>query len=441
MAPTITISSGTFRISGGAATIAAAPPPVLFLKTLSGGSNDQGTGISEDSSGNFLLAGTTTSQGEGSTDLLAVKYDIAGDIVWQRAIGTASGDSGTAIQGGPSDDVYVAGTNFLAAPNFNSGFVCKFNSSGTIQWQRTLANGVAAIMQFFGCDVDSSGNLYAAGRETNPSPSAGMIIKYNSSGTIQWQRQLQGSLGAGQINDVAVDSTGSNIYVVGYDIPSTQNAHVAKYDSSGTLIWQRSLGGAGSDEFTGCAVDSSDNVYCVGETSSEGEGADDVLIAKYDSSGTFQWQRILGGATNNFRSSIAVDSSSNVYVSFESVAPTVLSMAKYNSSGTIQWQRTLAGATSDTPGRRGAIVHDGDGGFAVSATTSPTEVLIFKAPDDGSGTGTFGSYTYAAGAFVGATSTLTDAAGTLVGGTPTLTDAAGSAVVTNTTLTETSIAP
>ena len=116
-------------------------------------------------------------------------------------------------------------------------------------------------------------------------------------------------------------------------------------------------------------------------------------------------------------------------------------MAKYNSSGTIQWQRTLAGATSDTPGRRGAIVHDGVDKFAVSATTSPTEILIFKAPDDGSETGTFGSYTYAAGAFVAATSTLTDAAGTLVGGTPTLTDAAGSAVVTNTTLTPTSVAP
>ena len=433
------IVSGIMRV-GGILEVAGAFAPAVFLKTLAGSSNDQGTGISKDSSGNFLLAGTTTSQGEGSTDLLAVKYDIAGAVVWQRAIGTASGDSGTASQAGPSDDAYFVGANFIGAPSFTSAFACKFDSSGTIQWQRTLANGVAALTQFFTCDVDSSGNLYAVGRDINPSPSVGIIVKYNSSGTIQWQRQLQGSFGGGLINGVAVDSTGSNIYVVGYDIPSTQNAHVAKYDSSGTLAWQRSLGGAGSDEFTSCVVDSSDNVYCVGETSSEGEGADDVLIAKYDSTGTFQWQRILGGTTNNFRSSITIDSSSNVYISFETTgAPILIGMAKYNSSGTIQWQRTLSAAVSDNPGRWGAIVHNDAGGFAISATTSPTEVLIFKAPDDGSETGSFGSYTYAAGAFVAATSTLTDAAGTLVGGTPTLTDAAGSAVVTNTTLIETSV--
>ena len=43
------------------------------------------------------------------------------------------------------------------------------------------------------------------------------------------------------------------------------------------------------------AVDSSDNIYVCGSTSSVGAGSNDLLLVKYNSSGTVQWRRTLGG--------------------------------------------------------------------------------------------------------------------------------------------------
>ena len=39
-----------------------------------------------------------------------------------------------------------------------------------------------------------------------------------------------------------------------------------------------------------------------------------LLIAKYNSSGTYQWQRTLGGTSDDEGHGIAIDSSDNVYV-------------------------------------------------------------------------------------------------------------------------------
>ena len=59
-------------------------------------------------------------------------------------------------------------------------------------------------------------------------------------------------------------------------------------------------------------VDSSDNVYVCGESYTSGTGA---LIVKYDSSGTIQWQRKLGGSSHSANGfGIAIDSSDNLYI-------------------------------------------------------------------------------------------------------------------------------
>jgi len=73
------------------------------------------------------------------------------------------------------------------------------------------------------------------------------------------------------VKTIAVDSSG-NIYVVGesmanWDWAPPLNAHagegdvfVAKLDSGGTLMWHTFLGGTGVDKTNGVVVDVSDNI-------------------------------------------------------------------------------------------------------------------------------------------------------------------------------------
>ena len=142
--------------------------------------------------------------------------------------------------------------------------IAKYNSSGTIQWQRKIVGDGSDSDYGRGIALDSSDNVYITGKIHNLSGGIGVgslfLAKYNSSGTIQWQNRLntdtnQGAEGYG----MAIDSSG-NIYVAGYDQVSNDML-IAKYDTSGTIQWQRRLGGTGAQLAGGIAVDSSNNVY------------------------------------------------------------------------------------------------------------------------------------------------------------------------------------
>jgi hypothetical protein len=96
-----------------------------------------------------------------------------------------------------------------------------------------------------------------------------------------------------------VDSS-DNIYVTGYTYALDGNSSsggydlfVVKYNSSGTKQWTKQLGSSSSDYAKGVAVDSSGNVYAAGYTEGEldgntNAGQKDVFLVKYNSSGVKQ---------------------------------------------------------------------------------------------------------------------------------------------------------
>ena len=125
----------------------------------------------------------------------------------------------------------------------SDAFVIKFNSSGTKQWtkklgtwQNDLANGVA---------TDPSGNVYVTGGtyggldgNTNAGNSDLFVVKYNSSGTKQWTKQL-GSSSRDYDYGVATDSSGNVSGDTYGGLDNNTNAgyndlFVVKYNSSGT---------------------------------------------------------------------------------------------------------------------------------------------------------------------------------------------------------------
>ena len=96
---------------------------------------------------------------------------------------------------------------------------------------------------------------------------------------------------------IATDSSG-NVYVTGYTAGGldgnssygSKDLFVVKYNSSGTKQWTKQLGTSSDDEAYGIAADSSGNVYVAGSTSggldgNTSAGNSDLFVVKYDSDG------------------------------------------------------------------------------------------------------------------------------------------------------------
>ena len=410
-----------------------------FIEVLKSASGDESAQANcFDTVGNIYTTGYSTVA--SGYPIETVKYDASGAVQWQRKLNYGASDYnvGYGIAVGSSGAVYVSGTTYLAVIYY--GYVAKYSSSGSLTWQRKLIDGAGTFGVMYSVVLDSSENIYGIGYFSPASNIMGsVLVKYNSSGTLQWQRKL--SLPANNIYGYSIARDSSNNLYVGAD--SDLGVCIAKYNSSGTLQWQRILSGANTNYFAKpikIAIDSSNNVYITGSGTSGSLYF--VIVVKYNSSGTLQWQKKLTGSSSCTGDGIAIDSSDNVYICGSSNTTGTIDMliAKYNSSGTLQWQRKLGSGNNDALG----IAVSSAGIISVCGyqyLSSSYDIVLASLPSDGSKTGTYtvGAYTftYASNSLTDGTPAFTDAAGSFVDAAGTLTDSAAILTDSASTLTST----
>ncbi len=166
-------------------------------------------------------------------------------------------------------------------------------------WYATFGS---TVVNFLILGTDSSGNIYASATSA--------VFKWDRDGALIWARNVSGPF----INGGWIDASG-NVYLAGAYYSSNYYGWLAKLDTSGALQWQRSLNGSSQEIWYNAAVDASGNVYVAGySTSSGGSGNADALIAKYNSAGTLLWQRSIGGSGNEYASQMALSPDGSLLV-------------------------------------------------------------------------------------------------------------------------------
>ena len=166
------------------------------------------------------------------------------------------------------------------------------------------------------------------------------VTKINARGSARLYSTYLGSTGVDEGRGIAVNSIGE-VYVTGSagfsNFPmknpiqgtwgGSGDAFLAKLDATGSaLVYSTYLGGNGSDQGNGIALDPAGNAYVVGTTNSTNfptvnpfqaaKGAqDDAFVAKINPAGSaWVYATYLGGNNEDQGNGIAVDASGNAYV-------------------------------------------------------------------------------------------------------------------------------
>ncbi|UCE36359.1 MAG: PKD domain-containing protein [Thermoplasmata archaeon] len=309
-----------------------------------------------DSSGNVHVAGY--GYRGGTRDYRIIKYDTDGNLIWADYYNGPgnSYDIATDIAIDSSGNVHVTGYSVGSGGNAD-WYTIKRTPNGYAIWEARYDNG--NWEQAWALTLDSSGNVYVAGNVKGSNYACYGIIKYDSSGNLQWIATYDPpeNTGGGSPEDIVVDSSG-NVYVTGdmwfgpWGSPDWSPDWVTiKYDSSGNQQWVKMHGELGEDDYAKrIAVDSSGNVYVSG-----GEGGgfeDDFCTIKYDQNGNQLKIATYNGPADewDFIIDMVLDSSANVYVTGGSDGIGTSSdycTIKYDSNLNEQWKVRYDGPASD----------------------------------------------------------------------------------------------
>jgi len=271
-------------------------------------------------------------------------------------------------------------------------FIVKYDGNGRALWARNA--GGFGIDEAYDVTTDASGNIIVTGKFWEQAGFEGVtldggrgsgwnvfLVKYNESGQALWAQQAVGR-GTDEGDAVAIDKAGNVIIAGAFEdtVRFNQTAlvsaglsdiFIAKYDTSGQLLWLQQVGGASVETGGDVATDSAGNILVAGTfrktitigdtTLAAIDNVDDVFIAKYDTHGRLLWARRDGGANLDRAKGIAVDGSGSALLTgafaamaifgndtLRSASPNFdLFVAKYDPAGKVRWAERAGGNLND----------------------------------------------------------------------------------------------
>jgi len=339
---------------------------VIWARQAGGPGFDEALSVAVDVRGNVYMTGSfsgvakfgdTELTSRGGQDVFLAKYDRDGKLVWAQRAGGTTDDRGTGVAADTSGNVYLTGV-FTGAADLGGAnaisrggkdvFTIKFDPQGNLVWLRT--DGGAADDFSKGIAVDASGYVFVTGGYQGVASfgiktlySRGgtdmFLLHYDNSGEFVWVKDAGSTGGEDYGNAVAVDGAGCS-YVTGafsgravFDADKyflsegRRDIFVVKFDPQGVILWARKAGGPLDDEGCALALDAESNVYVTGhfkgkasfdKTNLESSGTPyqdkDVFALKLDRDGKILWARRAGGSGTDYGFGIAVGQEGHVYL-------------------------------------------------------------------------------------------------------------------------------
>ncbi len=251
---------------------------IQWQKCLGGGQTEEAYSIVQTIDAGYLVVGKTNSfDGDvigfhGNEDLWAVKLDQNGSIMWSNSLGGSSYEQGLSCKQTTDGNYLIAGTassndGDVTGNNYPSSdvWIIKLDSSGQIIWNKcyggSALDGSAEILladngSFFVASHSSSNDIDVSG---NHGYDDFWLFKADSSGNILWQKSYGGSSieecrAAALTSDGGVVMTGTSFVDDGM-VSGNHNTGflvydywVIKVDSIGNLEWGKCLGGSNDEE-------------------------------------------------------------------------------------------------------------------------------------------------------------------------------------------------
>jgi hypothetical protein len=196
--------------------------------------------IKETVEGNYLLAGYTFSFGEGGSDMLLVKVNPQGDVIWQKTYGGSQNDFAYEVLPANDSGYILAGSSESYGAGAQDICILKLDTAGTVQWNKTYGDtdhdGAYSII------TTSDNNYLVTGysRSTSNTQYNMLLMKIDNVGDTIWTSAYGGS--QFDYGEVAIETPDGGFIAVGYTNSygsGVYDVYIVKTDSMGSSICDR----------------------------------------------------------------------------------------------------------------------------------------------------------------------------------------------------------
>ncbi len=297
-------------------------------------------------------AGVANMSAWGNLAPYVAKYDLNGNYIWSKTMGSANNDHATDIDVDNSGNLYLSfvsggvsvdfdpGPGVASLPvNVNDGVFLKLDPSGTLIFAKSISSTSGGWHPIQNITIDDAQNIYLSGYTDGTcdvDPGAGVInvtpsgaifsyvAKYDVSGNYVWH----GTYNGGYTTEMRVNLGTNRLYITGlfnsatFDTDLTAGTNnlsnnggydgfFARYDLNGNHQWSYRMGGSLDDYFQdmdfyrGSQIVTTSNIQSSGVdinpsaavTSYSSNGMYDFVLARHGVNGEL-YRSISIGATN-----------------------------------------------------------------------------------------------------------------------------------------------
>jgi len=261
----------------------------VWSKTFSEGNNAVASTITQTSDGGYIIAGYNNN---GNENALILKIDGTGNKLWSKVYGGNGDDIFRSAVSTPDGGCIGVGYTFSNSAGGGDGWIVRLNSIGDTVWTKkygssgdegltsvnVLENGICIITGYAFRSVEYDAWLLKIDDQGNQ-----LFSKYYGTPTREWT----GSLSIGKDRN----------FVLGgqtYSRDGSSDIYIIKTDSSGNLLWTKTIGNSGYDLARFSAQDDFGNIFIAGY----GDFSDkmsEAMFVKLDQNGNILFTKTYGG--------------------------------------------------------------------------------------------------------------------------------------------------